>query len=185
MYLRDKQNVSDADHDLLVDLLHSLDQEWASVCEAARKCPDPDQFGFWDRTEYLAGLGLVACQRYMGCTYPQSGASRIVALSAPPVLACGQSMAALVNAGANFWKHAEERHWSSPRPLRKDTLQAMTRAGLSVDADYVCMDVLHAITGDAPAPFASLANSLIEWRTYLIEHAKKQIHDIVAQRGSS
>jgi hypothetical protein len=176
MYLLSKDEVYDYDLNMLDDLFHTLDKQWSDVMDASIECPDPDQFGLWDRIEYLAGIGLVACQRYLVCTYPQSRLTRTDAFSLPPTYSNGPTIVNLLNAGANYWKHVEERHWSAEPSLHKRTVDVITSAGLAVDADYLCSDMLDMITGKASKPFAAVSCMLVDWRTRLIASANNKLH---------
>jgi hypothetical protein len=168
--LSNKKALVDFDYELLSELMITLDQQWDAVLDDARKADELLTDLYMDRAEYLAGLGLVACQRYIGCTYPQFKLERKKAMGFPPLLPSGQAIAGLLDAGANYWKHAEERHYTQPhRKLHDNTLEAITKAGLSPEDDYVCRDIMELVAGEAPRPFSRVAKALIEWRTKLIQ----------------
>jgi hypothetical protein len=162
--------LADFDYELLSEILNTLDQQWNDVLDNVRKADELLVDFYLDRAEYLAGLGLVACQRYIGYSYPQFKTERKKAMRFPPLLPTGQAVAGLLDAGANYWKHAEERHYTQPqRKLHDKTLEVIAKAGLSPEADYVCMDIIELVTGEAPSPFSRIAKKLLEWRDQLIQ----------------
>lgn len=173
--LSDNNAVIDFDYSLLSNLLLTIEKEWVSIFESVKVSAEPIVDYLLDNAEYLAGISLVACQRYIVCTYPQSRISRSDAIDIPPKSSSGMAVARLINAGANYWKHAEERHWSEPTTLHEETKKIITAAGLDIETDYMCMDILDAITSASPNPFPKLSNALLEWRTNLIESRIKNI----------
>lgn len=170
LLLSKKKVLADFDYELLSELLITLDQQWDVVLNKATVADEWLVDSYLDRAEYLAGLGLVACQRYIGCSYPQFKVTRKKATGFPPLLPSGQAIAGLLDAGANYWKHSEERHYTQPhRKLHDNTLEAIAKAGLSSEDDYVCRDIMELVAGEAPSPFSRIAKVLIEWRTILIQ----------------
>ena len=67
--------------------------------------------------------------------------SREDALKLGPRHECGYSIATLVNAIANYWKHAPE--WTHPlsRPA-KSTADLISSLGVDVDSSYVVVNAL-------------------------------------------
>ncbi|MBT7060460.1 MAG: hypothetical protein HN976_35525 [Lentisphaerae bacterium] len=136
------------------------------MIDITAECGDPDQFGYLDAAEYLAGVALVAAQRYLSATLPSSGLSKKEALDLPPTLPSGQTCVALINGAANFWKHGEE--WSDP-PTIQQALTARTVESAGIEAqEYVCTEALAALVGLEQRPFLRLRELLAEWRSYVI-----------------
>jgi hypothetical protein len=164
MYLiLDGGEVWDFDLTLMSGVLETLDRQWVSLSDVSVGCPDPDGFGIYDEMEYLAGLGFVVCQRYLSATLCCNGISKEQALNLPPMHASGQSVASIVNAGANCWKHADEAE-----PLRPTTSRVIEAVGVKLDF-YPCQHLLLALVGDDNPPFVSLSACLLKWRASVID----------------
>ncbi len=131
---------------------------------------DPDAFGIFDEAEYLVGFGFVACQTYLTAIASQStlkGEKR-KALSLGPLHRTGQSMAQLVNAAANYWKHSPEWSLDTPSIQAKQTLEVISRLGVDTSAPYPTANMLYEILTPHPARFAPLLPFLTQWRNTLL-----------------
>jgi len=160
------RQLMDYDLQFLEELAELLDSRIDDVEEQAahlhnEQISDP---GFViDRSEYLIGLGFVACQTYltevMGERLP---AERIACLALGPKHN-GRPIAAVVDAAANFVKHKAEGD------LRQRTRQLMEECGVlptppSDGPMYPMRGLLIDLLGDAPTTFVRLLDSLERWR---------------------
>ena len=167
-YLRLDDRIYDPDYELLEDILRTLDHGWDVTAEASAKCSGPNEAEFIDRLEYIAGIGLTACQRYIASTYPYSGKNRKAAFLLPPMHSPGTSYVSLINAGANYWKHADE--WElEPESRRKTTLSTLKTALKEEEMGFLCSNLLCTLVGNDPLPFSRIQKLLIEWRTELLK----------------
>ncbi|PZR71847.1 MAG: hypothetical protein DLM73_14975 [Chthoniobacterales bacterium] len=117
MFLKNGSTVCDYDLDFLRRYLALIDAQLANVTDAARGCYDADQFGMLDDFESVAGLGFVACQRYLAATLGWMKLTKHIALRAGPKHAAGVSVAEVINHVANYWKHQDE--WNGEAPSRQ------------------------------------------------------------------
>lgn len=180
MYLKFDDGVVDDDLAFLRDLFTLLDARLTNLQKRIDECPDPDGMGLCDEGEYLAGLGFVACQRYLASTYGQHRLKKELALAMGPRHHGGQSFVSIINAVANYWKHVDE--WdtttiiaSDPDGLNRiilrdpDRLTPIQRKTIKVIDSvtewsyYTCTNVLFELTNPV-VQFAALIPLLEAWR---------------------
>jgi hypothetical protein len=80
--------------------------------------------------------------------------------------ACGRPIARIVNAAANYWKHAPEAGLlSSPADtLGRTTLEAFTAVGVE-GSDYIVSQALDHLVGTEPTTrLMRLIPTLVKWR---------------------
>ena len=143
-----------------------VDSKLELLDERAKQSRDPDSDGIYDRAEYLAGLGLVACQAYITESISMSNLDRGLALSLGPQHGSGQSIAALVNAVANYWKHMPE--WSAPLSRRAQaTADVVSVLGVDVDSSYVVVNALAEIVRPHQPRVRHVVPLLSLWRQSL------------------
>src|ERR1700735_1235113 len=111
MYLKSGDNFLDFDLDFLKDFFTFLDEKLEDLQRRIEESPDPDQMGLIDDGEYLAGLGFVACQRYLSSTFGPKNIEKKDALDIGPKHIGGRTYARFLHSAANYWKHADE--WDS------------------------------------------------------------------------
>ena len=104
--------VFDYDMQFLEDLLQLLDSHIERLAANVPQDIDADSWGLYDSTEYIIGLGFVACQGYLAATYSYLNIEKVEALKAEPKHPSGLTYAEIINHAANSWKHHEE--WSLP-----------------------------------------------------------------------
>jgi len=180
MYLKLDDGVFDDDLNFLRDLFTLLDARLADLQKRIHECPDPDGMGLCDKGEYLAGMGFVACQRYLASTYGPLGLKKDVALASGPHHEGGETLVSIINAVANYWKHVDE--WETITltanepgelnqiivhnpdrltPIQRKTIQVIE--SVTKWSDYTCANVLYELT--APVlHFAALIPLLEAWR---------------------
>lgn len=174
MYLMTQNGVCDYDLDLLSQLLKVLDEQLDRFEDKCQSIEDADGFGLYDWAEHIAGIGFAACQTYIAATYPVTRVAKVDALRLDPLhSSSGRSVAAILNAAANFWKHHPE--W----PLEKGTARqdavraAFEDLGYAADGEYLLSGILTELTG-GQARFKSILPLLRQWRDQLIGRAAQQ-----------
>ncbi|MFN0298967.1 MAG: hypothetical protein ACKVQU_01300 [Burkholderiales bacterium] len=135
-----------------------------------RSSPDPDAFGIFDEIEYLAGFGFVACQTYATAVVSQSQlkGNKREALARGPKHRTGRSMAQLVNAAANHWKHSPEWALDAPTTQAKQTIEVISSLGVDTNDSYPVANMLREILTPHKPRFENLIPFLTEWRDALL-----------------
>lgn len=147
----------------LSDAAALVDSKLDLLDERAQQSTDPDADGIYDRSEYLAGFGIVACQTYITESVSMSGRAKKDALNFGPRHGCGQSIATLIDAVANYWKHVPE--WKQPLSGRpKDTADLIDSLGVDVDSSYVVMNALYELVRPHQPRVRHLVPLLAQWR---------------------
>ena len=162
--------IADFDLDFLKSAAALVDASLERLDRESGASPDPDAFGIFDEAEYLTGFGFVACQTYLTAIASQSilkGKKR-EALALGPMHRTGQSMAQLVNAAANHWKHSPEWSLDTPSVQAKQTLEVISGLGVDISGSYPVANMLYEILTPHPARFASLIPFLTQWRNTLL-----------------
>jgi len=143
-----------------------VDSKLDLLDERAKRSLDPDADGIYDRAEYLAGFGLVACQAYLTESISMSNRARDEALNLGPRHACGHSIAILVNAVANYWKHVPE--WTQPLSRRAQaTADLIGSLGVNVDSTYVVVNALYELVSPGQPRVRHVIPLLSQWRQAL------------------
>lgn len=169
MYLKVDGSFCDADLNFLRDLFEMLDSKLRTLQERASS--DADSSGIYDWCDFLAGTGIVACQRYLAATHGPHGVSKEAALALGPHHAGGKSIATILNAAANFWKHQDE--WELDAWVGRDVDILGVRQRKTVEvietvtswSDYTFANLLYKLTGDVQ--LIGLIPLLEEWRRQL------------------
>lgn len=157
----------DFDLDFLRDAVALVDASLERLDREAKASPDPDAFGIFDQMEYLIGFGFVACQTYATAVASRSKISKREALALGPKHRTGRSMAQLVNATANHWKHSPEWSLDAPTNQAVQTLEVISSLGVDTNGSYPVANILHEILRPLPVRFASLIPFLTQWRDAL------------------
>jgi hypothetical protein len=173
MYLKFDDDILDGDLDFLKDLVTLLDSRLDKVQQAIDSSFDPDQMGDFADFEYIAGMGFIACQRYLASTYGPHGISKDIAMETGPRHTGGETIARIINAGANFWKHSDEwdlhstvgRNRSGLKKNQLETIQVIET--VTPWADYTCADLLAALVAPAEPRLKCLLPQLEAWRDAL------------------
>jgi hypothetical protein len=173
MYLKTDDGIYDGDLAFLKDLVALLDSRLDEVWQAIVSCSDPDGMGHCDNGEYVVGMGFIACQRYLASTYSPHGMSKNIALRAGPRHIGGETIARIVNAGANFWKHSDEwdshstvfRNPAGLNQIQLETIQVIET--VTPWADYTCANLLAALAAPAEPRLKYLLPQLEAWRDAL------------------
>jgi hypothetical protein len=150
----------------LTDAAALVDAKLDLLDERAKQSFDPDALGIYDRAEYLAGFGLVACQTYITEAIAMSGLARDQAFNLGARHECGHSMATLINAVANYWKHEPE--WSQPLSRRAQaTADLIASLSVDIDASYVVVNALYELVRPEKPRVRHLIPILAQWRQAL------------------
>lgn len=153
--------VMDFYHQFLREAAEFLDAKLDQIDAAAAACDDPETFGQFERFEYVAGLGFVACQEYITAVSASSG-KRGKTLHAGPRVG-DNFLAELVNAGANYWKHHHD--WTNPpRDKELRTAELLRSAGVDPYETYVVANLIALLAGDDSSRFAPVVQRLTVWR---------------------
>ena len=158
----------DFDLDFLRDAAALVDARLERLDRKAGACPDPDMFGIFDKMEYITGFGFVACQTYATAVVSWRKLEKREALALGPQHRTGRSMAELINAAANHWKHSSEWSRHAPTYKAKQTLAVIQSLGVDTkNGSYPVANSLHEILRPLPARFANLIPFLTQWRDAL------------------
>ena len=117
--------------------------------------------------EYLIGFGFVACQTYATAVASRSKISKREAIALGPKHRTGRSMAQLVNAAANHWKHSPEWSLDAPTTQAAQTLEVISSLGVDTNGSYPVAITLSEILTPHQARFANLIPFLTQWRDAL------------------
>ena len=162
--------IVDFDLGFLRDAAALVDASLERLEREAGACPDPDAFGILDQMEYITGFGFVACQTYATAVLNRCKLEKREALALGPKHTTGRSMAELMNAAANYWKHSSEWSCHAPTYKAKQTLGVIQSLGIDIkNGSYPVANLLHEILGPLPARFANLIPFLTQWRDALPE----------------
>ena len=158
----------------LCEILKMLDHELAKIedwCKANAWLAE-NRHGEY---EQIVGLAFVACQQYMTALCGQVGVEKKKALSLPPVQGQHVTVAAAVNAAANYWKHHSE--WPEDELENKNakkTFTVLNALGCWTNERYRCFAVLDTLTTGKQRRLVQMWKRLQEWRKEIVTHAATQ-----------
>lgn len=161
--------ILDFDLDFLEAAVALVDTRLERQDKEAHANSDPDAFGIFDQIEYITGFGFVACQTYATAVVNRRQVEKRKALALGPKHRTGRSMAELINAGANHWKHSPEWSLDAPTNQAKQTLEVIQSLGVDTNGSYPVANTLHEILRPLPARFANLVPFLTQWRDALLK----------------
>ena len=170
---------ADVDFSLLSRHLKLLDTELSQINVAIASSRDPESDGLCDAGEYFIGHGFTAIQRYLTVTRTGLGVGLPDAFRVPPILQGGLSLAAALNAGANYWKHVEE--WieilnkSDDADLKGSALRTLQQVEtVTPGAEYTCANLLAVLLDGQPLELSYLLPAIAEWRHNLFSGLSTQ-----------
>lgn len=147
-------------------------RQLADVLDAARAALEvelakvTEESPLHEEGDDLAGLGFVACQRYVTAIAAELGVDRATALGAGPRTSKGQALASLVNEAANAWKH--EAEWREP--LTKQQTRTVQRLDDELEEHAWEYKYVNALYAAAPSSrFGELVDGLVAWRDELLK----------------
>ena len=162
---------ADSDLALLARHFRLLDQEIGPLTAAIASSADPESAGLCDVAEYFIGHGFVAAQRYLTSTRAGMGISAVEAFGCGPMVHGNLTMAAALNAGANYWKHMEE--WfetltETKAELKGQALKTLQQLEVVTPwEDYTCSNLLNAILNGQDLALSRLLPMIEVWRDTL------------------
>lgn len=166
--LHTHDQISDTYLEFLESFLSTADTEWDHT-ETESQRYSPEDTMYIDRLDDISGLGFTVCQRYMASAYPSFGLSKKEALDLPPLHASGTTIVALINAGANYWKHSDEWRDEKHIDMKEKTLGVLRTALTEAELGYCCSNLVSAIVGNSPQPFRRILKHLMDWRSCMIK----------------
>jgi hypothetical protein len=157
--------ILDFDLDFLKAAVSLVDESLERLAGKVDASSDPDAFGIFDKMEYITGFGFVACQTYATAVASRSKLKnrKREALALSPKHRTGLSMAQLINAAANHWKHSPEWPLYAPTTQAKQTLDVISRLGVDTNGSYPLANMLYEILIPHPNRFANLIPFLTQW----------------------
>ena len=154
--------VVDFYHGFLEEMAAFLDAKLEQIDAEAADCDDPYAFGKFDRFEYVAGMGFVACQEYITAVTSRSGKRKKEVLQAGPTVG-NHHIAGLADAGANYWKH--HYTWKNPPgDCERRNVELLQSAGVDPYKEYVAANLLARLQGDHLCRFTPVVQRLTTWR---------------------
>ena len=153
----------DFERDFLADVLRILGERLSHLHSHVDWEHSEESYMF-DPMEHLAGVGVVAAQRYLASICSWFSVSRDEALRLGPQKK-GVSVAAVVNAAANYWKHIEDGEGAIHQPTRK----VLEQIGVTLDSSYCVSNALYECGFQQ---FDGLLQALVSWRDAVSEHAR-------------
>ena len=173
MYIKLKNGIFDVDLVFLKKLVALLDSRLDEVQQAIDSSSDPEEMGHFDDGEYVIGMGFIACQRYLASTYGPGGISKKTALETGPRHTGGETIAQIINAAANFWKHCDEwdlhstvfRNRAGLKPIQLETIRVIDT--VTSWEDYTCTNLLAALAAPGQPRLEYLVPQLEAWRDAL------------------
>lgn len=152
----------DFERDFLADVLRMLGERLSHL-HSHVDWEHPEESYLFDPMEHLAGVGVVAAQRYLASICTWFSVERTTALQLGPQKK-GVPVAAVINAAANYWKHIEDGE-GAIHPRTRETLE---QVGVALDSSYCVSNALYECDYQQ---FAGLLEDLVSWRNAVSEHA--------------
>jgi hypothetical protein len=155
----------DFERDFLSDVLRMLGERLSKL-HSHVDWEHPEESYLFDPMEHLAGVGVVAAQRYIASICNWLSVDKGEALKEGPKKK-GVPVAAVINAAANYWKHIEDGEaavWPKTRHI-------LEQIGVKLDSSYCVSNALYEC---GYRHFAGLMEDLIAWRNALFEMRAKK-----------
>ena len=163
--------VPDYELNFLGEAAALVDRGFSALEREAQTSPDADAFGVYDRIEYMAGFGFVACQTYMVAVASRYGLKRSESFVLGPQHRTGRAMVEITNAAANHWKHSSEWELGALDRRAQTTLDILRSVGVDTSAPYAVGNVLHKLLAPHAMRFGNLIPFISQWRDLLHEGA--------------
>lgn len=167
----------DFDHDMLVSVTTGLDAHLARVRQYAND-EDADTWDAVHDIDNTVGLGFTAAQTYLTSVSRALRMKRAEAISRGPKHVDDLTIAQIVNAAANFWKHRDEWEEEAAESLRDKrcarTIEVLTATGVDLNGDYPLSGLLAKLN---LTTIRDIADALIPWRDDLWYTRKFSAHD--------
>jgi hypothetical protein len=154
-----KPNALDFEREFLASVLQMLGDRLSALHSNVDWDP-PEESYLFDPMEHLAGVAVVAVQRYMASVCNWLKVDRLTALLWGPKRK-GIAIASVLNAAANYWKHVEDG-----TPIRKQTREVLEQIGLTLDSSYCVTNALYECGYEN---LTGLMDDLVRWRDAVAE----------------
>jgi hypothetical protein len=155
----------DFERDFLTDVLRMLGERLSHLHKHV-EWEHPEESYLFDPMEHLAGVGVVAAQRYLASICNWVSVDRARALQWGPQKK-GVPVAAIVNATANYWKHIEDGKGG----IRPSTRKILEKIGVTLDSSYCVSNALYEC---GYQHFVGLVEDLVNWRNAVVEHVRDE-----------
>jgi hypothetical protein len=155
----------DFERDFLSDVLRILGER-LSTLDRNVDWDHPEESYLFDPMEHLAGVGVVAAQRYIASVCNWLSVDKAEALGWGPKKK-GVAVASVINAAANYWKHIGE----GDRAIHPRTRQVLEQIGVTLDSSYCVSNALYEC---GYKNLAGLMEDLIGWRNAVLETRAKR-----------
>lgn len=180
MYINFANKIWDFDLTRLTETSTSFDSKLERLEELINDCDDPDMMGYFAKAEYYAGMAFVAIQVYMSNAFGPKSMTKNIALNVGRSHANGETYARILNAAANYAKHSGE--WDRTAVINRDPTQLDLPANKTIQiietvvpwSDYVCANLLAALTAPDAARVANLMPIIEDWRQDVIDYCRKR-----------
>jgi hypothetical protein len=160
VHIYDTPTGFDYDLALLRELLVLLDSQLDRI-DTDSQDSERDEYSYlYERSDHVIGLGLVACQTYLAARSGWVGLKKCQTLDLGPFHPCGRSIASIINAAANYWKHAPEEGGFHVTPK---TLASLTAVGVD-GSDFIVSQALDGLLGRSGARLIETVPLLVAWR---------------------
>lgn len=150
----------DFEREFLSDVLRMLGERLSNL----RSHVDWDHLEesyLFDPMEHLAGVAVVAAQRYIASICNWFSIDKPKALLLGPKRK-GVAIASVIHAAANYWKHVED----GDTAIRPATRQVLEEIGVTLDSSYCVSNALHEC---GYQNLAGLMEDLVAWRNAVSE----------------
>lgn len=154
----------DFERDFLANVLKMLGQRLTEL-HTHVDWEHPEESYVFDPMEHLAGVGVVAAQRYIASICNWFSVEKDLAIMLGPKKK-GVAVAAIVNAVANYWKHIEDGEGA----IRPGTRKVLQQIGVTLDSSYCVSNALYECGYEN---LTGLLDDLVEWRNAVSDQASK------------
>jgi len=156
----------DFEKDYLADVLKMTGDRVATL-ETYIDAHDPEGSAVvFDPMEHIAGVAMVAAQRYISSVCNWFHIPKGQALLLGPKKK-GVAVATIVNAAANYWKHIEDGE-NAVYPHTRDVL---AQIGVAFDSGYCVSNAIHEC---GYKHLSEMLGDLVGWRDAVIQEVQKK-----------
>jgi hypothetical protein len=156
----------DFERNYLADILELTGDHLASIQLQINPLAPEDNAAVFDAGEHIAGVAMVAAQRYMSSVCNWLSFPKKDALSLGPERN-GAVVAATVDAAANYWKHIED----GERAVYPHTRKALEKAGVEFQSGYCVSNAIHKC---GYKHLSEMLVDLVSWRDFVMLEVQKR-----------
>jgi hypothetical protein len=155
----------DFEKGFLVDLLAMIGERLVKL-DSYIDPAHPEESWSFDPMEHLAGVGMVAAQRYLASVCKWMSVKKDEAILWGPKKK-GVAVANIVHSVANYWKHIEDGDGAIHEPTRR----TLEQIGINVDSSYCVSNALYEC---GYQHLSGLMDDLTAWRDVVIDEMKRR-----------